>query len=428
MIGCGMMETVRIINFMLQSGFLMILAGVIIHLIKNQNPSPVYRWFIYLSVSLCCWVSGRFTETVLYLFFPGNNSAYVFAANYQYIGLLGAGTVYLIWNLYQAKPGAWLEKAWVKPAICSGTVVTVIIVFTNESHHLFYTKLVMGEQVGHGILFVPLMILGYSTMFLGYLLALSNIFRQKDHIPVKIILHTMTAVVPALAAVVRSWSKTDLFDYTPVVLGFSLYSLYLLLFRYRYINIVASSIDSIVEQTHHPIAVYNNRLMQYIYKNKAAQVGYTQQLEQLKPHIGTSSRLDGTYQDKELRIDVSTLDQTERLLTITDVTHLSKEMEHISEQVSRLSYLNKKLEAQNANIDAYIDTLGTTEKFLEKQRFIHQVRETTDKVYQRIHKNLSKAESGGSSADALLLENIRLAEACISEIRKAVQSLKEDAE
>ncbi|NLD19159.1 MAG: hypothetical protein GX663_02790 [Clostridiales bacterium] len=423
------MDTIRIINFILQSSFLVLSIFLAIKLIKNRNASPVFNWFIYLNISFWLWVSGRFMETILYLFFPGNNDAYVFAANYQYIGLLGAGTVYLIWNIYQTRFGIYLDKKWVKPLIFSGAIFTLIVVFTNSYHHLFYTKLIMGETVAHGPLFAPLMFLGYLTMFAGYIIAIINTIKQREHILLKMFLHTLIAVVPAMAAVVRSLSGVDLFDYTPIVLGASIYSLFLLLFRYKYINITAASIDVIVEQTYHPIAVYDGNISQFIYKNKAARENYDAQLQLIRPLINKEPRFEGEFKGKILQVEASLIEKSKRLLTITDTTELSHEKNRLEDRIRELDDINQELFAQKSNLDAYIESIKTTEGIVQKQQLIEEVRKKSNEAFERISDNLEAAKSENGDAGKLLFENMTVAENCIAEIRAVVHVLKgEDIE
>ena len=81
------MEGYRIANFVLQLAYLLAHVVFTVKILRVRRDTPVWTWFFLFSVSMWLWVSGRFAESVVYLFLPADNAAYVFAANYQYIGI-----------------------------------------------------------------------------------------------------------------------------------------------------------------------------------------------------------------------------------------------------------------------------------------------------------------------------------------------------
>ena len=86
------MESYRIINFIMQTAYLAGHLLFILALVRRRQPTPVWRWFFWLCVTAWLWVSGRLMESVVYLWFPGDNEFYRFAANYQYLGNTAAAT------------------------------------------------------------------------------------------------------------------------------------------------------------------------------------------------------------------------------------------------------------------------------------------------------------------------------------------------
>ncbi|MBQ1402335.1 MAG: hypothetical protein IIY90_03425, partial [Oscillospiraceae bacterium] len=125
----------RIANLIIQSTYLVLHLLFILSLYRRRQPTPVWNWFFYLSVSLWIWVSGRFMETIVYLFFPDNNDAYVFAANYQYIGNTIAAVEYVIWVLYLSGHDRVASSRWFRFFLFLCPVITCTLVFTNELHH-----------------------------------------------------------------------------------------------------------------------------------------------------------------------------------------------------------------------------------------------------------------------------------------------------
>lgn len=70
------MQGFRIVNLIMQSAYLIGHALFIVMLYRKRQPTPVWRWFFLAAIAMWLWVSGRFMESIVYLFFPTNNDAY----------------------------------------------------------------------------------------------------------------------------------------------------------------------------------------------------------------------------------------------------------------------------------------------------------------------------------------------------------------
>ena len=152
------MQGFRIVNLIMQSAYLIGHALFIVMLYRKRQPTPVWRWFFLAAIAMWLWVSGRFMESIVYLFSPTNNDAYVFAANFQYIGNTTATVCYVIWIFHLSGHDRLASSLPLKVFLFGCPVVICTLVFTNQWHHLFYTKLVMGQHGAHGPLFTPCLI------------------------------------------------------------------------------------------------------------------------------------------------------------------------------------------------------------------------------------------------------------------------------
>ena len=158
------MELYRIINFIIQSAYLIAHLVFIIALYRRRQSTPVWFWFFGFCIAAWVWVSGRFLETIVYLFFPTNNAFYQFAANYQYIGNTTAAAAYLLWVMYLSGQDRPASSKWFQALVFACPVVICSLVFTNPWHHLIYTKLDMGQRVAHGALFLPCLLWSYLLL------------------------------------------------------------------------------------------------------------------------------------------------------------------------------------------------------------------------------------------------------------------------
>ena len=417
----------RIANLIIQSTYLVFHFLFILSLYRRRQPTPVWNWFFYLSVSLWIWVSGRFMETIVYLFFPDNNDAYVFAANYQYIGNTIAAVEYLIWVLYLSGHDRLASSRWFRIFLFLCPALTCTLVFTNDLHHLFYTKLVMGERVGHGILFTPCLIWMYLILLSGYAVSVKYVLRSGKDCGKQIFMFSLFPMLPAVGVLIRSISGVDRLDYTPMYMAVAIICLYQMIFRYHYVNIVPASILEALEQTAHPIGIYNPRKNELLYSNQAAK-GYSDAAEGFLPLLSDSrTRLEGDFDEKHLLIDITPLPNEEPILvTVTDVSDVMRQQADLNAKIKNLEELQLELEEAKQNIDAYLCSLQSMRGIGKKQDLIRDTYAMITQTFKMVRKNLVEAGQRPEVGETVLQENLRLTRECITAIRKAVAELKVD--
>lgn len=64
-------------------------------------------------------------------------------------------------------------------------------------------------------------------------------------------------ILPAAASLIRSASGVDELDYMPIIMTVSILCLYLMVFRYRYVDIVSQSIQNALDQTQSALFAYD---------------------------------------------------------------------------------------------------------------------------------------------------------------------------
>ena len=422
------MEAYRIANFTVQALYLLFQLLFMVRLFRHRLPTPVWHWFFVFTAMIWLWVFGRFLESVIYIFFPADNEAYVFAANFQYIGDTLAVAVYLLWNMYIAGYERIADKASFRVLVFTIPVIINILIFTNPSHHLMYTKLIMGQRVEHGYMFYPCFVAMYLELIVGYIVSIRTILRGNSGEKLKkILIFSMYPLLPALAVVIRSLSGVDRFDYTPVVLAVSFYLMYLILFRYSYVNIASVSVENILNQTLHPIIIYDPLKKEVLYENQIAQRDYRKYRDMITPLLNAGeTSIEFSNGGKHIRVDVSKIDESENLLvTITDMTVLVEQKNLLQQKLNDQFRLTRSLEEKKRNIDAYLDALDSSESLKEKQILLDATRKEIESALHRIKSNLQLAEASPGNSKKPLEDNLRIAEAAIHIIRSTVSKLRD---
>jgi len=414
----------RIANFIMQALYLPLHFAFIVRLLRGRLPTPIWRWFLVVVCGLWIMVSGRFLESVAYLFFP-RNAFYVFAVDYQLVGTTFATSAYLIWNLYLAGHARLAESRLFKGALLALSGAVSLLVSTNERHHLFYEKLVMGEPVVHGRLFLACLLIVYGMLTAGYVVSVVHIVRHETERLRRLVVFSLYPVLPALAALIRSLSGVDRLDYTPIIMTVSVLCLYLMVFRLRYVHLVPQSIEAALDQTRTAIAVLGGSGL--LYANRAMQTEYAPLLDALQPRLGADGAFETRCGERDVRVTVSAIGADgARLVTVTDLTALLRQQSLLAGQIEEQNRMIASLEEKRRNIDAYLDALYQIPDLKEKKETLTAVQKEIADAFGEIEANLRRAANDVSGARAPLEDTIRLTRETIASVRAAVAHLKEE--
>ncbi|MDO4851560.1 MAG: histidine kinase N-terminal 7TM domain-containing protein [Actinomycetota bacterium] len=420
------MESFRVANLIFQSAYLVGHLVFIVRFLRKPQPTPVWHWFIILNVAFWLWVAGRFMETIVYLFLPTDNDAYAFAANFQYIGNTTAAISFAIWNLYLAGHDELASSRLFRTFMFAIPLAICILVFTNDGHQLFYTKLEMGQRVGHGPLFVPCFVLAALVVLMGYAVAVVHIMKTGYDKMRRLLVFSLYPAVPFIAALVRSVSGVDQFDYTPLGLAVSIGCLYLIVFRYGYAKIIPSSIETMLEQTTHPIFLYDPERDVFTYSNQTALRDYEVAAREFAPLLGAGDgRFEGFFDGRYLGVEVTTLSHGKGILvTATDLSDIASRQRQLDRKVVQLEQLSASLDEERRNIDAYLESLQQMQGAGSGVDLAIGVYDDINRTVDIIEANLIMAQEGPDGAARALRNNLRLTRECVARIRETVAQLK----
>lgn len=419
------MESFRIVNFFIQSAYLIMHLFLIRALYRRRQSTPVWIWFFIFCIALWVWVSGRFMETVVYIFFPANNAFYQFAANYQYLGNTTAVAAYFLWVLYLSGKDRLASSVWFRAFVFACPAVTCGLVFTNQWHHLFYTKLDMGQRVAHGVLFLPCFLWTFFLLLAGYIFSLlfaAGTGRERLR---QIVMFSLFPILPTAAILIRSISGVDRFDYTPVVMTICAACFYHIIFQRHYVNIVTVSIHEVIGQTEHPIGICDTQTGKWLYVNRIAAGEYEGVMRQLVSQLPDAGSLEGDFDGRHMAVDVMPLPgKASTLIAATDMSDLFQEQSELEDQIRVLEARSRELDETRQNIDAYLETLPAPEELRQRQELIESTNKMAEGVFRRVEENLEAARRHPEEAEAALRENLDLTRDCIVSIRGAVAQLR----
>jgi hypothetical protein len=397
----------------------------IFRLIKWRTPSPVSRWFIVLVFGLWGIVFGSFTETMLLLFL-NNNAIYTFGVSYQLISTLAATMAFLIWNLYVAGNVTIVENKAFRAFIYMISLLVALTVATDPLHHLFYEKLVLGEPVIHGKLFIPCVLIVYGMLFSGWIISLVHIVKNGEDKLKRALIFSMYPLLPGIANLIRSLTGFTLIDVNPVVMTVCIFCLYSMVFKDRYVSILPASIEQALEQTESIVFTVDKKTGRTSYANKAAREQYSGAVQGMTKAVrNAGEQFEAAFGGRFFKVNVSDM-QDELLVTATDLSEIKKQQEALLSRIKESTDILNDLEEKKRNIDAYIDFLYKIPNLKEKWEMFSAAEEESKEAFRKMESNLKAALDKEKGSETLLNENLLISEKTIGKIREAVALLRED--
>lgn len=420
------MNGYRIANFVMQLVCVLLHLLFILGFLRRRQSTPIWRWFLVVTVGLWMLISGRFMESIAYLFLP-SNAFYTFAVYWQFVGTTYSTFAYLFWNLHLAGLERAAESKPLRIGLFTVSTAFCLVICTNYPFKLFYEKIVMGESVVHGPMHTPWIVWVYGMLFVGYIISVVNIIRTGKEKLKRIAVFSMFPLFPAITALIRSISGVDELDYTPIVVAISVFCMYLIVFRRNYVNLIPQSIESALEQTESALVVYNRESGEIEYKNRSAEAyaAYLPDILQRMAH--TEGIHEETFDSAVLHIRISDFGNGSSVLfTITDITSLIEQRRLLKEEIETKDAAIHELEDKRRNINAYLEALYRIPDLKEKQELFAATKEKVIDTFAALQKNMERAADNIPECERLLTDNIETSKATLSLIRSAVAKMKED--
>lgn len=420
------MDWYRIANFIMQAVYLPIHLYFIITLIRHKQPTPVWKYFIFIVAGLWGLIFGRFIETCLHLFWI-NNVAYNIAVDITLLSTTVATMSFLFWNLYIARHDKLATSREFKLVMMMASGAVCFIIASNPIHHLFYSELDLVGAKTHGSLFIPCVIIVYGMLFAGLVISIVHIIKYEDKKALRIIVFSMYPILPGVTNLIRSFSGVDNIDFNPIVMSLSILCLYQIVFKQSFVGVVAESMEGVINQTRTPIVVYNSKDSSVLYENSAAVRYHDSIIKEMIPALGAKAQtIEQSFDGRVVRaVSSETKDKDEFIATFTDVSDVVYQRRKVEEQLEKQSRLLSELDEQKRNIEAYLEALYSIPDLKEKQEMTEKVQHMISEAFTQMKQNLTIAAEGGEGAQAALAENLRIAQETITTIRKAVARLKE---
>ena len=210
-------------------------------------------------------------------------------------------------------------------------------------------------------------------------------------------------------------------------MAIAIYSLHQIVFKLHYVNIISASIGSVLEQTAHPIGIFDSVKKEMIYSNQIAKDRYASAVHDISQFLlEGKDHFEGRFEGKSLIVDAVPLAEGKSILvTATDTSEIAEQQASLDAQIEELEALHRSLEEEKRNIDAYLDALYDVEGLKRKQELIAGTYQMIYRVFGKIEANLRTAKQSPNASETALRDNLTLSKDCIAKVRETVARLRE---
>ena len=231
----------------------------------RRRPLPGGTEFALLMLALAIWTSlSGLEKTFLAI------AARVWCSKFQYLGIASVAPLWLLFALRYTRRDQWLTRRnslalWVVP------LLTVLLAFTNDWHHLIWTTITPTSDVpgmplnyAHGAWFWLAAAYSYLLLLSATLALLWSVIRYPQVHRRQALGLLLAAAVPWTGNIIYLTGSSPLPGLDPTPFGFALTGLILAwtVFRYRLLDLVPVAREAVVESLDDGVVVLdlNNRV------------------------------------------------------------------------------------------------------------------------------------------------------------------------
>ena len=237
-------------------GFLFTISILYVIWRRKKDRPTIYFFLILISISI--WSLGYLFEMTL----PDYNLK-ILAAKIEYIGIVILPVFWFLFSFtYTRKFRRNLKPSFVILFFLI-PIITLLLVFTNEFHHLIWQS-VKFSKIGdleiltpsYGYWFWVHAIYSYIIFIAGSLSLLQETFFYPEIHRKKAVLLASAAIIPIVSNIIYL-SRVFAFDFTPISFSISVFLLFLGIYRLKLMHIIPIARNEIVEGMRDAVSVFD---------------------------------------------------------------------------------------------------------------------------------------------------------------------------
>ncbi len=244
---------------------LVVLLVMLIYVARSPAKATLHYIFIAFIIELLIWNGAVLVGHVFY----EDSSLFVFVDNFTYVGAAFVPVTLLFLGLAYQKDFKGLSIRYALLLVIP--VLTLIAIFTNDAHNLFYTS--YSHETGYivGPLFYIYAVYSYVCMIIGMILLCYAAVKASGVLSAQAILNFVGSIIPAITNLFYTLHVPGFYVYTtPIAFSITVLLLLISFFRYDFLKVVPIATQTVMNRISDCFVVVNRDMKMITYNEPFA--------------------------------------------------------------------------------------------------------------------------------------------------------------
>lgn len=291
---------------------LIALVAMLCYVFFAKEKTTLHYLFIMIIIELIVWNTAVLASNYV----AQDVRLSVFFDNFAYFGAAFVPATLLLLALVYQKNHRGFTKAYALLFVVP--VITMIVVFTNDYHHLFYLSYSLEEGYTQGPYFIVYAIYSYVCLFIGMGLLCYTAVKTSGVLSLQAFLNLVAALIPTVTNICYTLHVPGFYVYTtPAAFAVTILIYIVSLFRFSFLKVVPIATRTVINRISDCFVVIDQDLRMLDYNESFARHFYDISASRQK------TRLDDMLMGTELsfsqivaiRWNISNAFETERVQT-----------------------------------------------------------------------------------------------------------------
>lgn len=222
---------------------LIVLVAMLCYVFFAKEKKTLHYLFITIIIQLIVWNAAVLADN--YVAFDPDLS--VFVDNFAYFGASSVPVTMLLLGLAYQKSFKGFSRAYA--LLFVPPVITMIVIFTNDFHHLFYLSYDPGVGYTQGPYFIVYAVYSYACLFGGMVLLCYTAIKTSGVLSLQALLNVIAALIPTVANICYTLHIPGFYVYTtPIAFTITVLIYIVSLFRFSFLKIVPIATRTVINR------------------------------------------------------------------------------------------------------------------------------------------------------------------------------------
>lgn len=222
---------------------LIALVAMLCYVLFAKEKKALHYVFMAIIVELIIWN----TAVLIGNYVADDQELNVFVDNFAYFGAAFVPVTMLLLGLAYQKSLKGLSKLCALLFVVP--VITMIVIFTNDAHHLFYLSYSLDEGYVQGPYFIVYAIYSYTCLFIGMVLLFYTAVKTSGMLSLQAVLNFSAGLIPLFTNIFYTLHVPGFHVYTtPIAFAITVLIYLVSMFRFGFLKVIPIATQTVINR------------------------------------------------------------------------------------------------------------------------------------------------------------------------------------